>query len=201
MRFDKAAVWRFVHAERARLADDLAGLPHDAWATPSLCPGWDVHDVLAHLVDSAKTTRFGFAARMVAVGFDFDADNARGVARERKDDPRQTLAAWHAVRPLTRTPIAVRRTRLVEAIVHGEDIRRPLGLAARYDTRAAAAALDYQVGTAVAMGGGRERAEGLRLIATDSDFEAGCGDVVCGSTVDLLLAVSGRDVPGLRLSE
>ncbi|MDW5610032.1 MULTISPECIES: maleylpyruvate isomerase family mycothiol-dependent enzyme [Mycolicibacterium] len=201
MRFDKAAVWRFVHAERARLADDLAGLPHDAWATPSLCPGWDVHDVLAHLVDSAKSTRVGFARRMMAARFDFDADNALGIARERSDDPRDTLDALRAVVPLTRTPIAPRRTRLVEAIVHGEDIRRPLGIKACYDAHAAAAALVYQVGTAVAMGGGRERAEGLRLIATDSDYEAGRGDAVRGSTVDLLLAVSGRPVPGYWLRE
>lgn len=194
MSLDRADVWSFVHAERARLVADLAVLPPDAWATPSLCPGWDVHDVLAHLVDSAKTSRMGFARRMMAARFDFDADNAVGIDRERRADPRETLAAMRAVVPLTRTPIAPRPTRLVEAIVHGEDIRRPLGIAATYAADAVAAALVYQVGAAVAIGGGRERADGLRLIATDNAFDAGGGDVVWGRAVDLLLAVSGRAV-------
>lgn len=54
MKLSKAQVWAFVHGERARLADDLAALPDRVWTTPSLCPGWDVHDVLAHIVDTAR---------------------------------------------------------------------------------------------------------------------------------------------------
>lgn len=50
-------IWPVVHAERRRLVDALENVDEDAWATPSLCPGWDVHDVLAHLVDGARTTR------------------------------------------------------------------------------------------------------------------------------------------------
>ncbi|PRC52238.1 hypothetical protein C6A85_59930, partial [Mycobacterium sp. ITM-2017-0098] len=83
--------------------------------------------------------------------FDFDADNAVGIARERRADPCDTLAAMRAAIPLMRTPIAPRPTRLVEAIVHGEDIRRPLGIAATYAEDAVAAALAYQVGTSVAI--------------------------------------------------
>ncbi len=43
-------VWPIVHAERQVLADDLGNLSSDQWATPSLCDGWDVHDVFAHLM-------------------------------------------------------------------------------------------------------------------------------------------------------
>jgi hypothetical protein len=46
-------VWPIVHAERKSLADDLATLSPDQWATPSLCDGWDIHDVLVHLVATA----------------------------------------------------------------------------------------------------------------------------------------------------
>lgn len=205
MSLNKSDVWSFVHAERTRLADDLASLPPDAWTTRSLCPEWDVHDVLAHLVDTAKTSRIGFARRMILARFDFDGDNAIGITRERRADPRETVAALRAVVPLTLTPIAPRPTRLVEAIVHGEDIRRPLGIPASYPADVLADALAYQVGAAVAMGGGRERVEGLRLVATDSAFASGDGDVVRGRGVDLLLAVSGRavdvgafDGPGAR---
>ena len=145
MSLDKAAVWSFVHAERARLADDLATVAPHAWATPSLCPGWDVHDVLAHLVDTAKTSRIGFARQMIAARLDFDSANAAGIARERRADARDTLAAMREVVRYTRTPVAPRPTRLVEAIVHGEDIRRPLGIATSYASDAVAAALTYQL--------------------------------------------------------
>ena len=194
MKLSKAQVWSFVHRERARLADDLATLPDEAWTTPSLCPGWDVHDVLAHLVDTAKTSRIGFARRMLFARFDFDGDNAFGVRRERRAKARDTVEALRAVVPLTLTPLAPRPTRLVEAIVHGEDIRRPLGITASYDCAAVTAALTYQVKTTVAMGGGGERVEGVRLAATDCEFATGSGDEVRARAIDLLLAVSGRGV-------
>ena len=38
-----------VAAERLRLAEDLESLTPAQWATPSLCAGWTVHDVVAHL--------------------------------------------------------------------------------------------------------------------------------------------------------
>jgi len=79
----KASVWSTVHAERRALIDDLAGLEDAQWETPSLCPGWSVHDVVVHLVATAKTTRISFMVGLVTARFDFDRDNARGVARER----------------------------------------------------------------------------------------------------------------------
>lgn len=196
-------IWSVVHAERARLVRDLEAVSADAWLTLSPCPGWTVHDVLAHLVDTAKTTRRGFAWRMLKARMDFDGDNQLGVNRERRPDPQATVEAMRAAIPLTLTPLAPRATRLVEAFVHGEDIRRPLGIASAYPPEAVAAALEYQAHAAAAMGGGRELVEGLRLVATDTDAEFGEGDVVRGRAIDLLLAAAGRPVtavegPGVR---
>src|SRR4051812_8330921 len=42
-------VWTMVHAERAALIDDLGDLRDAQWGEPSLCDGWTVHDVVAHL--------------------------------------------------------------------------------------------------------------------------------------------------------
>lgn len=39
-----SAIWQTVHAERRRLAADIAELRDEQWHVPSLCPGWDVHD-------------------------------------------------------------------------------------------------------------------------------------------------------------
>ena len=196
-RLSPASVWPVVHGERRALFEDLQVLEPQQWQTPSLCPGWDVHDVLAHLIDSARTTRLGFVRRMIAAGFDFDRDNAVGVAREKQAEPGLTLAEFGAILPLTSTPPAALATRLVESFIHGEDIRRPLGIDREYPAGEVAKALAYQVNTTVKMGGGKEMAAGWRLIATDADFVHGSGPEVTGRAIALLLAVSGRAVgPG-----
>ncbi len=187
-------IWSVVHQERQALIDDLAILEADEWLTPSLCAGWDVHDVLAHLVDSAKTTRLGFIQRMMVAGFDFDRDNAVGITREKAENAQDTLTAFQEVYSHTATPPAALATRLVEAFVHGEDIRRPLKIRRDYPPTHVARALAYQVKTSVKMGGGKEAAHGLRLIATDTPFEYGDGPEVHARAIALLLAVSGRPV-------
>ena len=194
-----AAVWEMVHKERRELVRDLRNIHGDLWQTPSLCPGWSVHDVLAHLVDTAQTSRRSFARRMIAARFDFDKDNETGVRRGRQEDPTETLAAMQAAIELTRTPPAAPTTRLVEAFVHGQDIRQPLGIQAVYPIMGVLDALAFQVRTSVAMGGGKQRAQHVRLVAADADFATGSGAEVRGSAIDLLLAVSGRPVGPGRL--
>ncbi|WP_159619263.1 maleylpyruvate isomerase family mycothiol-dependent enzyme [Ruania rhizosphaerae] len=194
MGLSTSEIWRLVHEERAQLADDLSALPAPRWATPSLCEGWSVHDVLAHLLETALTGRLAFAWSMVRAKGDFDRANENGVLRYRHADPSQTLAAFREAGPLQRTPPAHRATRLVEAIVHGEDIRRPLGIEATYPSAAIHEALDYQLRTKVSFGGGRERAQGVRLVDAATDQTWGTGPEVTGRPVDLLMAVSGRPV-------
>lgn len=192
---DWASVWQVVHDERRALSADLAALSPQRWSEASLCPGWDVHDVVAHLVDSAKTTRWSFVRRMISARFDFDRDNANGIARERRASPAETLTAFDAIVTETKTPPAAPATRLVEAIVHGEDVRRPLGIIREYPVDRVLPALQYQLKTSGAMGGGRERAQGVRLVAVDADFASGSGPKVRGTALALLLAVSGRPLP------
>jgi uncharacterized protein (TIGR03083 family) len=187
-------IWAVVHEERDALIRDLQALNPHQWTTPSLCPGWDVHAVLAHLVDDAKTTRMRFVGRLIAAGFDFDRVNALGIARERSADPTQTLADFQRARSRTTSAPAPLATRWVEIFVHGEDIRRPLGIDHQYPVAEVAAALRYQAKTSVKLGGGKERLDGLRLIATDTVFDDGVGKEVRGAAIALLLAVSGRPV-------
>jgi len=197
-------VWHVVHRERRALSADLADLEPGAWDTPSLCPGWSVHDVLAHLVNDARTTWAGFARELFRARFDFDALNALGVERERRADPRDTLRAFDAVSGRSTSAPAPRNTRLVEAFVHGEDIRRPLGIHREYPAPFLVDALKHQLATPTDFGGGRERAAGVALEATDAEFRwkpskpaVNAAPVVRGSALALLLAVSGRPVrPG-----
>ena len=193
-------IWIAVHHEREALARDLEKLTPEQWNAPTACPGWDVHDVVAHLVDSAKTTRLSFVRDMIAVRFDFDRQNAAGVNRERHPDPADTLAELRTVIARTSTPPAPIATRLVEAYVHGEDIRRAVGMTGDYPVAEVAEALRFQLRTTVKMGGGKERAAGLRLVATDTSFDQGQGSMVRGTALALLLAVSGRPTDPTELT-
>lgn len=185
--------WSLVHAERAALVDDLATLAPAQWDVPSWCSGWSVHDVAAHLVDNARATTARLVVAMVRARFDFDRQNDQGVARERGADPAETWARLRSVVGRTDTPPVPLASRLVEEVVHGEDVRRPLGLHHDYAPRAVADALRHQARTSVSMGGGRQHVADLRLVASDADLVLGDGDdVVEGRAVDLLLATSGR---------
>lgn len=200
MTLPTAEVWNLVHAERRHLVHDLAPLRGADWNTASLCKNWTVHDVLAHLVDTAHMSRLAFVASMVRARGDFHRANEAGVHHRRRQDPLQTLADLHEASSLTRTPPAHRATRLVEAIVHGEDIRRPLGLPGEYPRAAVQAALDHQLRTPLSVDGGRERAAGLRLVDVDDGTSWGEGPEVQGASIDLLLAVSGRSLAPQLLS-
>ncbi|MFI5942573.1 maleylpyruvate isomerase family mycothiol-dependent enzyme [Streptomyces uncialis] len=186
------AVWTMVHTERAALIQDLAGLDDAQWEVPSLCAGWTVHDVVAHLIDTARTTRLGFVAGMVRARFDFDLQNARGVERERGTSARETLERLRQVAPRTSTPPAPLDSRLVEEVVHGEDIRRPLGLVRSYPRDAVERSLRLQLRTPASFGGAKELLDRVHLTATDTDLSLGNGPEVTGTALSLLLAVSGR---------
>ncbi|MER6910355.1 maleylpyruvate isomerase family mycothiol-dependent enzyme [Streptomyces sp. NPDC000594] len=181
-----------VHTERAALIDDLARLDEGRWEEPSLCAGWTVHDVVAHLIDTARTTRLGFVAGMVRARFDFDRQNARGVERERGASAQETLERLRRVAPRTSTPPAPLDSRLVEEVVHGEDIRRPLGLVRSYPQEAVVRALRSQTRTSASFGGARELMDRVRLTATDAGLSLGSGPEAAGTALALLLAVSGR---------
>jgi uncharacterized protein (TIGR03083 family) len=185
------SIWPTIHREREALADDLAGLTPDQWASPSLCSEWTIHDVLAHLLSAAKMTPTKFITRFAAAGFTFNTFAANQVALEGAAGPAATLAAFRAARSRRTAPPGPRDTWLGEAFVHGEDIRRPLGIRHTYPlpfvTRAIAL---YARSNAII--GGKSRVADLTLTATDTDFSIGHGPIVEGPAICLLLAASGR---------
>jgi uncharacterized protein (TIGR03083 family) len=183
-----------VHAERAALIDDLRGLDDARWEEPSLCGDWTVHDVVAHLVDTARTTRLGFVVGLARARFDFDRQNARGVQLRRGASPQETLERLVRVASRRSTPPAPLDSRLTEEVVHGEDIRRPLGLTRAHPQEAVLRSLRLQARTPASFGGARELVSRTRLRATDADLSLGDGPEVSGPALSLLLAVCGRRV-------
>lgn len=187
------SIWPTIHAERRALADALADLTPEQWATPSLCEGWSVHDVLAHQLSAAKMTPAKFFTNFAAARFDFDRFAGKQVRLEGAGGPEATLAAFRAAESRTNAPPGPKDTWLGEVFVHGEDIRRPLGLTRRYPLEQVARALAFYAKSQAVIGG-RERVAGLTLKATDIDVEIGSGPLVEGPVMSLLLVASGRKV-------
>jgi uncharacterized protein (TIGR03083 family) len=183
--------WSAIHIERRALAADLAGLTPEEWATPSLCPGWTVHDVLAHLVSTAKLTPPAFLAGLIGSGFNFQRFTAKRIAAERAGGPAATLQAFRAVETSTSAPPGPKTSWLGEVLVHGEDIRRPLGIAHEYPLASVTAVTEFYAGSNVLIGG-RRRVDGVTLEATDTTWSHGSGPTVAGPARALMLATAGR---------
>lgn len=184
-------IWPIVHAERKALAEDLADLSPEQWQTPSWCEGWTVHDVLAHLLSAAKMTPPKFVRRFAAAGFSFDRFADGQVRREGAGGSQATLAAFRAAQDRETAPPGPKDTWLGESFVHGEDIRRPLGLTGDYPLPYVTRVIELYAGSNAIIGG-KTRVAGLTLKATDVDFSLGSGPVVEGPAVALMLAATGR---------
>ncbi|MGW2665242.1 maleylpyruvate isomerase family mycothiol-dependent enzyme [Nocardia tengchongensis] len=184
-------LWGLVHAERAALADDLAGLSAAQWAQRSLCGDWSVEEVVAHLTAGASTGRFRWLISVLSNRFDFGKHNDRQLAAHRGSNPAETLERFRAVIGSTVAPSGHTAAWLGEVIVHGQDIRQPLGLPRKPSIEAVTevarffASRDFTVPS-------RKSIEGLRLEATDGPFASGDGPVVTGPTIALTMAMAGR---------
>jgi uncharacterized protein (TIGR03083 family) len=184
-------IWPVVHAERRALADDLGGLPPERWTTPSLCDGWSVQDVVAHMTATATMTPPRFLAKMAAAGFRFPQMADKEVARVGAGGPAGTLSQFRAAERSTSSPPGPKPSWLGETLVHGEDIRRPLGIRHDYPVDAVTRVIDFYAGSNVLIGG-KKRVAGVTLKATDADWSHGAGPVVEGPAISLLLATAGR---------
>lgn len=183
--------WNLVHAERAALAADLGHLTEPDWTTPSLCTQFSVREVLAHLTAGASLTPLRWLAGVVRCRWDFDRQVALRLAEHLGADGADTLARFRAVVDSTTKPPLPVLAMLGETIVHGEDIRRPLGLRREYPIDTLTRVADYYRGTDLVVRA-KGRLGGLRLEATDGPFATGEGDLVRGPTLALIMAMTGR---------
>ena len=185
--------WDLIHAERAALAADLADLTDAQWRTPSLCAGLSVREVLAHLTAAASLNGVRWFAGVLRCRFDFDRQVAMRLAEQLGDSPAETLRRFERVVTSTTTPPLPRLAILGEAVVHGEDVRRPLGLRRTYPVEVLELVARYYAGTDQVVVA-RRRVRGLRLEATDTGFTTGSGPLVSGPTLALVMAMTGRRV-------
>jgi uncharacterized protein (TIGR03083 family) len=186
-----ADLWTLIHPERQALLNDVAGLSDEQWNTPSLCAGWTVRDTLAHMTSAAKMTPGRYVGEWVRAGFRFNAMNEKGIVAQRGSTPADTVAAFKSQLTATTHPPGPLRAMVAEAVVHCEDIRRPLGIKHAYTPEALVVTGNFVTG-GIGFLGAKRRAAGLKLTASDAEWIHGDGPEVCGPFASILLALTGR---------
>jgi uncharacterized protein (TIGR03083 family) len=184
-----------VGATVSAIADLLAGLTPEQWETPSLCDGWRVRDVAGHLVwrlGSSNRDLLGSAARAylghhLRPGRAID-DLSRAEARA---DPEQLVARLREIAAAKTAGLGRGGiTELTEAVVHGLDLARPLGLTLPlHATAGGAVALRRSL---IAPVGIRAVLRTRRLVATDAEWTVGYGDPLRSNAEELILFLFGR---------
>lgn len=194
---DVDEVWRHTHEQRRSLAALLGGLSDEEWTVPSLCEGWTVRDVAAHVMRSATVTPVEVAVALVRYRGRYNtlvAEDARRAAGrpvaelvaefERHDGSRRRPFGTSVVDPL------------LDVLVHSQDIAIPLARPHPMPIEPAvvAARRAHRLGFLFIDAARRRHVE---IRATDAEFAVGSGPLVEGPISAVLLLLTGRTTAAL----
>ncbi|CUU61069.1 TIGR03083 family protein [Parafrankia irregularis] len=191
---DRETSWQVIAEQRLGLAGLLDGLSEEDWDTASLCAGWRVRDVAAHVALAPQVpsvwsmTVEGIRARgsFHRLNHDLAVRHATGRTGQ------ETVAELRQYADSRRLPAPTNyRNALFDVLVHVQDIAIPLGRTWPMPPDAARAAAE-RVWTMGWPFWARRRLRGMRLTATDSEWTVGDGADVRGSIGALLLLLTGR---------
>lgn len=185
---------RLAREERADFAAFLATLSPGEWEAPTLCAGWRVRDVVAHVISYDELDGRRLAGRFAKGWFLPGRVNAIGLAEYNTRSPEELLAVLRDHLEPRGLPVAFGGVvALVDGLIHHQDIRRPLGMPRAIPAERMLPALRCALIAPVI--GGFWRVRGVRLVATDLDWSAGSGPEVRGPAETILMAIAGR--PGV----
>ncbi len=177
------------YAERRDVATFLQTLTPEQWRTPSLCAGWTVKDVVAHMISYDYLSPVGLMKRFVK-GRVVRA-NQVGVDELAGLSPSQLLDAFHDhLHPRGLSAGFGGLIAFVDGTIHHQDIRRPLNRPRAIPPDRLARILPL-VPANPRLGAWR-RIRGLHLEATDIGWSHGNGPDVTGTGEALLMAMAGR---------
>lgn len=176
--------------ERDDFAAFLETLTPQQWEARTLCGSWTVREVVAHVISYEELGWAGTVKRFARGRFRLSRANEIGI-REYSRSPQELLDLLRAHhRPKGLTAVRGGMIALLDATIHHQDIRRPLGLPREIPRDRLRAALRLAL-TAPPIGAPK-RARGLALVATDVGWSRGSGPEVAGPGEALLMALAGR---------
>ena len=193
---DAETVHQIATANRLLAVDMFATLTPEQWRTPSLCAGWTVREVAAHLLEPLETKvgMFGLLLYLVRYRGSLDRmvdDTARKVAARPTDE----LVTGLRERASTRLtpPVIGPLGPMTDTCIHLRDAARPLGLDVCPPPASWRPALNHLVSKPASRDFiPRDRLDGLRFVATDQDWRHGDGPEIIGSSEAIAMAISGR---------
>jgi uncharacterized protein (TIGR03083 family) len=197
-----------IAAERRRIADLVGSLTAEQLQVRSLCGAWTVREVAGHLAAATSPVPARqLLATFVAAGFRLHRANARlAVVVARRPPAELASELRRQAGNRFRAPIVGYPGQLTDLQVHGQDMRRPLGLPHGLDLDRLRVSLDFLTGGRAIGFTPRRRLTGLRLEATDLSWSWGAGATVAGPAEALMMAAAGRrvaladlDGPGVRV--
>lgn len=180
-----------VHAERRSLGDVLDTLTPEQWGAPTWCDKWNVQEVVGHLIAAASITAPHFFGGFVRTGFDFDKFVDRDLRQYAEGSPAQVRERYSAIIDSNRKPPGPAYVALGEVMVHGEDIRRALGVKGEHPPEHLTTLAELYKKTGAPLRA-KKRLKGIRLEATDVDWSTGEGPEVRGPCMSLIMAMTGR---------
>jgi uncharacterized protein (TIGR03083 family) len=188
-----------IEAERLELADLLSTLPSSAWDEPSLCAGWRVREVVAHMTMPFRYSTAKFLIELMRDRGRFHRMSDRCAKRDAAAPPDELLAALrdNAAYPW-KPPGGGFEGALVHDVIHGMDITVALHSDRRVPLDRVRLVLDV-IARPKVLRNFETDLFGVELRADDLDWTLGSGLPVTGAAQDLALALCGRKLPAGRL--
>jgi uncharacterized protein (TIGR03083 family) len=189
-----------IAAERRELARVLSDLPASAWDAQTLCAGWRVREVVAHMTMPFRYSAARFAAELARSGGRFNAMSDRIARRDAAAVSAPDLLSIlldNATNPW-KPPGGGYLGALTHDVIHGLDITVPLGIGRRVPEDRLRAVLDAIAAPKARKHFGTDLS-GVRLRAGDIDWASGSGQQLSGAAQDLALVLCGRKLPPGRL--
>jgi uncharacterized protein (TIGR03083 family) len=184
-----------IAAERRDLAAILAGLPLEAWDAPTLCRGWRVREVVAHITMPFRYRAPRFVLEMARSRGNFNRMADRCARRDGTALPGELAAALRDnERNPWKPPGGGFEGALTHDVIHGLDITVALGLGRRVPEDRLRTVLAAVTGPRSQKFFGTDLA-GIALHAEDLDWSLGSGVPMSGQAQDLALVLCGRTLP------
>lgn len=184
-----------IAAERRGFSSILQGLPPEDWDAPSLCTGWRVREVVAHMAMPLRFSTPRFVGEMLRSRGNFD-QMADRVARYDAQASISTLLHRWRTNEETRwkPPGGGLEGALTHDIVHGLDITIPLGIRHPVSEADLLTVLAHAT-SPLSRKHFRLDLTGIRLEADDLDWAFGEGEPLRGAAHHLLMVLMDRRLP------